>query len=272
MGWIWSSSSTPAKGSNPNSSPSEQTSKPAPAAKQSDYDDPEIAKFMAQLQAEFSGSSNSNSKPAQSTSAPEPSSKPPPTPPQASPSKPSQSSWTQSLWGPSKTSPPATNPQSQSQTNNRSTTSDLQPWTPERLDPVTESLLPTTMSCRQAFDSAYHCNSVGGQWTSVYRSGAVRSCSEHWEDFWFCMRTRAYSGPQKEDAIRAHYRRREYAKYYAPGQPSSTDVWEPRERKVEPGTEFQAPLVMPNLSDEEWRMAEIERRRLVQEMLRSESS
>lgn len=128
------------------------------------------------------------------------------------------------------------------------------------------------MSCRQAFDAAFHCNSLGGQWTSVYRAGSVRSCSEHWDDFWFCMRTRAYSSPQKEEAIRDHYRKKEYAKYFAPGRPSSTDVWEPRTEKVEPGSAFREPLDMPDVSDEEWRRREIERRRRVQEFLKTRES
>lgn len=142
--------------------------------------------------------------------------------------------------------------------------------TPDRLDPISESLLPTTMSCRNAFDAAFHCNSLGGQWTSVYRAGSVRSCSEQWDDFWFCMRTRAYAPPQKEEAIRAHYRAKEWAKYHAPGRTSSADVWEARTDKVEPGTAFRESLDMPDVSDEEWRRREIERRRQVQEMLSRE--
>ncbi|KAI1765862.1 hypothetical protein GGR53DRAFT_488560 [Hypoxylon sp. FL1150] len=126
------------------------------------------------------------------------------------------------------------------------------------------------MSCRNAFDAAFHCNSLGGQWTSVYREGSVRSCSEHWDDFWFCMRTRAYSHPQKEEAIRAYYRAKEWAKYHAPGRPSSADVWEARTEKIEPGTAFRESLDMPDVSDEEWRRREIERRRQVQEMLSRE--
>lgn len=128
------------------------------------------------------------------------------------------------------------------------------------------------MSCREAFDAAYHCNSLGGQWMSVYRAGSVRSCSEKWDDFWFCMRTRTYASPQKEDAIREYYRNKEWTKYHAPGRPSSVDVWEPRREKVEPGTEFPGGFDMPNVSDEEWRILEIENRRRVQENLSREKS
>ncbi|KAI1293357.1 hypothetical protein F5Y03DRAFT_374024 [Xylaria venustula] len=126
------------------------------------------------------------------------------------------------------------------------------------------------MSCRQAFDHAFHCNSLGGQWMSVYRSGTMRSCSEQWDDFWFCMRTRAYSGTMREEAIRDYYRQKELAKY-GPGKPNSTDVWEPRTEKLPPDTAFQGPrYVKPDISDEEWRRLEIERRRTIQRRLREE--
>ncbi|KAI0142423.1 hypothetical protein F4776DRAFT_611988 [Hypoxylon sp. NC0597] len=259
MGWMWSSQSTPTKGPNSNSNTSSESSK-APKQAESDYSDPEIAKFFAQIQAEFGGISKPGEQ-SQPTSNPESENK---TTPSSSSS--SSSSW--SLWGSKPDSPSPS-----SSTPLPSTKSSIQQtWTPERLDPLSESLLPTSMSCRQAFDAAFHCNSLGGQWTSVYRAGSVRSCSEHWDDFWFCMRTRAYSSPQKEEAIRDHYRKKEYAKYFAPGRPSSADVWEPRTEKVEPGSAFREPLDMPDVSDEEWRRREIERRRRVQEFLKTRES
>lgn len=139
-------------------------------------------------------------------------------------------------------------------------------WTETRLDDVTESLLPTTMSCRQALDAAFYCQSPGGQWNAVYRGGTVRSCNAHWEDLWFCMRTRAMSGRVKEDAVRDHYRRREFAKY-GPGRPASTDVWEARAEKVPADSAFRVPLEVPDISDEEWWAMEIQRRRDVQQAL-----
>lgn len=93
------------------------------------------------------------------------------------------------------------------------------------------------MSCRTAFDQAWACNGFGGQWNAVYRYGHMRSCSEQWDDFWFCMRMRSKTGKVKEDMIRARYREKEWKKY-GPGKPSSEDVWESRERKVEPGSVF----------------------------------
>jgi hypothetical protein len=64
-----------------------------------------------------------------------------------------------------------------------------------------EELLPTEMSCRQAFDAAFYCQSLGGQFNNLYRYGGIRSCSENWKDFWFCMRTKSYTPEQKESTL-----------------------------------------------------------------------
>ncbi|KAI1807717.1 hypothetical protein F4811DRAFT_413812 [Daldinia bambusicola] len=267
MGWMWSSQSPSVpkgSGSNSHSSSADEsnTTKPAAAATpskqpESEYSDPEIAKFMAQLQSEFGSSNNNNKSETRSPSSSSSSSIPP------------QTTTTTSSSSSSSTESSSSQPSSSSSLFwSSSTTPTAEPSIPAALDPITESLLPTSMSCRQAFDLAYHCNSLGGQWVSVYRSGSARSCSELWDDFWFCMRTRTYSGPQKEEAIRAHYRRKEYLKYHAPGRPSSTDVWQPRDHLLEHDTAFRTPLDVPDIPDEEWRRLEIERRRRVQEELR----
>jgi hypothetical protein len=65
-----------------------------------------------------------------------------------------------------------------------------------------EELLPTEMSCRQAFDAAFYCQSLGGQFNNLYRYGGIRSCSENWKDFWFCMRMKSYTPEQKESMFR----------------------------------------------------------------------
>jgi len=84
------------------------------------------------------------------------------------------------------------------------------------------------------------------------------------------MRTRAYgSGPLKEEAIRDYYRQKELRKY-GPGNPSSTDIWEPRTEKLPPGESFNGRYERPDVSDEEWRLQQIERRRMVHRMLREE--
>ncbi|KAL3483902.1 hypothetical protein BJX62DRAFT_219473 [Aspergillus germanicus] len=99
--------------------------------------------------------------------------------------------------------------------------------TPASIAP--DSLYPDTMSCRSAFDYAFFCQSLGGQFVNVYRYGELRSCSEHWENFWLCMKTRTFSEKEKSRQIRDHYRKK--AIKYKTG-PSSEDVWEVRMEPV----------------------------------------
>ncbi|KAL5338797.1 hypothetical protein BJX70DRAFT_365693 [Aspergillus crustosus] len=92
-----------------------------------------------------------------------------------------------------------------------------------------DSLYPDTMSCRTAFDYAFFCQSIGGQFVNVYRYGELRSCSEHWENFWLCMKTRTQGDQEKKRIIRDHYRKK--AIKYKTG-PSSEDVWEVRKDPI----------------------------------------
>jgi Protein of unknown function (DUF3128) len=92
-----------------------------------------------------------------------------------------------------------------------------------------DSLYPRTMSCRQAFDSAFYCQSLGGQFNSVYRYGHMTSCSEHWGAFWFCMRSKSLGKTKREEAVSEHYRRRAAA--LKKGN-SSEDIWEGRKEPV----------------------------------------
>lgn len=130
---------------------------------------------------------------------------------------------------------------------------------------IAEQLLPTTMSCRTAFDAAFYCNSVGGHFNDIYRYGKLRSCSDHWGDFWFCMRTRTYAEDEKRNAIREHYRRKEGKKYGRGGVAreggSSEDVWKSRDKMVEWGTTFVSVAEEFSGSDEDWNRAEREQRR-----------
>jgi hypothetical protein len=128
-------------------------------------------------------------------------------------------------------------------------------------EPLSTALLPTTMSCRDAFDAAFYCNSFGGRFNDLYRHGTLRSCSSTWNDFWFCMRTRGYSGPEKEAAIKEHYLRKQDAKYSKGlGKESSENVWRSRDRKMEWGAAFNEPYEEDDVkvSDEEWRRGERE--------------
>lgn len=128
-------------------------------------------------------------------------------------------------------------------------------------EPLSEQILPTTMSCRDAFDSAFYCNSLGGQFNNLYRYGTVGACSENWDDFWFCMRTRAFGDREKQEAIRARYREKEKRKYGRDefGK-SSEDVWKSRDTKVELGKAFNTPFPDFSGTDEEWNRVERETR------------
>lgn len=115
------------------------------------------------------------------------------------------------------------------------------------------------MDCEQAFNQAFYCQSLGGQWNNIYRYGSVRSCSENWDDFWFCMRVKGYqAGPVKDNMIREHYRKKHLAKY-GDGKPNSEDVWRERRERVPPGSAFSEQVEAPTVSDAEYQKWEMER-------------
>ncbi|RDW69147.1 EMI1 family protein [Aspergillus mulundensis] len=112
------------------------------------------------------------------------------------------------------------------QTQEASSKSDLQS-SPSSIAP--ESLYPDTWSCSDAFDYAFFCQSLGGQFVNVYRYGELRSCSEHWDNFWLCMKTRRFPEMEKKKVIRDLNRKK--AIKYKTG-PSSEDVWAVRMEPV----------------------------------------
>ncbi|RKF61303.1 hypothetical protein GcC1_158010 [Golovinomyces cichoracearum] len=128
----------------------------------------------------------------------------------------------------------------------------------QTLDSISEQLLPTTMSCRDAFDSAYYCASLGGAFTNLYRYGTVRSCSDHWDKFWFCMRTRTYDDKSKQEAIKDYYRKVELSKYGKRGT-SSQDIWKSRDHLLQKGTAFKS-------DEEEWKGTDEELRTAILDM------
>lgn len=85
-----------------------------------------------------------------------------------------------------------------------------------------ESLYPSTLSCRAAFDSAYYCQSLGGQFNAVYRFGTLQSCSDHWAQWRFCMRLKTEPEEQKAERVQRWYKERE-AKVRA-GR-NSEEIW-----------------------------------------------
>jgi hypothetical protein len=111
-----------------------------------------------------------------------------------------------------------------------------------------DSLYPTEISCRSAFDYAFFCQSFGGQFVNIYRYGGFRKCSNHWEDFWICMRTRQWPENERKEAIREHYRKK--AVKYKQG-PSSEDVWSVRTEPVRDA--FQGDLEKVEAAIREWK-------------------
>lgn len=99
-------------------------------------------------------------------------------------------------------------------------------------EPITPTTIhPTTMSCRSTFDLAFYCQSIGGQFNSIYRQGSVRNCGQLWGDFWFCIRTNRswMSDKERQERVLDRYRKRD--RKYVDG-PSSEDVWKARETMV----------------------------------------
>jgi hypothetical protein len=88
-----------------------------------------------------------------------------------------------------------------------------------------ESVYPISIHCKSAFDFAMFCSAFGGQWVNVYRYGTYRSCSNHWDDFYLCMRTRNWDEKDRAKAIKEHYQKK--AVKWKTG-PSSEDIWEVR--------------------------------------------
>lgn len=98
------------------------------------------------------------------------------------------------------------------------------------LDISPDAIYPRTMSCRQQFDQAFYCQSLGGKFNDIYRYGHLNSCSEQWGAFWFCMRTRTLPDKEKTEAIKNFYKDRDERRKEERG--SSEDVWEIRKVAV----------------------------------------
>ncbi|KAG6235088.1 hypothetical protein E4U22_006712 [Claviceps purpurea] len=213
MGWLWSSSSQPPPQEEQPTAPSLEAPAAPTAQQASTPNDPADTQLEEFLQLIHTAGDESSKPPSSSSSSP-------PTTTPSEDTKPSVLSWL---------------------SQKAKTAANNKPDEAPILDPLSESLFPTEMGCAQTFELAWSCSSLGGQFMSMYRHGNMRECSENWDDFWFCMRTRAYSGPVKADLIKQHYRNKAYRKYGG-DKPSSEDVWERRTEKVPLGSAFSTPL------------------------------
>lgn len=90
---------------------------------------------------------------------------------------------------------------------------------------------PRSMNCRQQFDQAFYCQSLGGKFNDIYRYGHFKDCSENWGAFWFCMRNRTLGEDEKARQTMEYYRERDAKRRKEHG--SSEDVWDIRERSVQ---------------------------------------
>ncbi|KAL2259198.1 hypothetical protein VTK26DRAFT_7202 [Humicola hyalothermophila] len=274
MGWFWRSSSPkPEDQKHALAAPTPTPTQPPTPEPEAQSTDPEVARFLNMVLKEARGEQATTDN------------TPPPVSSTPLPSKPNSTTTTISSWNPFRSSPSATTtttptptttphelplPTTSTEQPPTTTTTPRRTRTPQSLA-MSEHLLPTTMSCRDAFDYAWHCHTPGSQLTAVYRYGSIRPCTELWDDFWFCMRTKSYSPAMRAAAIQAHYRAKEEAKYGG-GRPSSEDVWESREERVPPGTAFRGGFgeEVPVLDDAELQRLDAERRRRIREELERE--
>lgn len=250
MGWFWGASA-PAKTSSISQDPTTAQASPQPTAQAPKIipppqaeDDAEVHKFLEEIMGEVKNMRDAE----EAASSPPSNQRTPPNP---------LSTWA-SRWSSSSTSGSSTP---------TTTTDDFfpsdyvqdNPNNEPRLSPLAESLLPTTMNCEQAFNQAFYCQSLGGQWHHLYRYGSIRSCGEQWDDWFFCMRAKGTPpGKVKNDMIRDHYRRKLLAKY-GPGKPSSEDVWRERRERVRPDEAFATQPEAAQVSDAEYQKWEMER-------------
>ena len=262
MGWFWSADHPPKPAGEGIRAAAPPPRPPAAQPHPDDDSDPELQKFLAMFTQELRGSA--------ATPTPPPASPPPPPSPPAV-SQPGPSSWF------SRRPRPATDaahppPADTATAPVPAAAADAAAAPTRERTPgaaaLAESLLPTSMSCRQAFDLAWGCQSPVGQFTAVYRYGGPRQCGELWTDFFFCMRARTLAPGPKAAAIREHYRRKEDLKY-GPGKPSSEDVWRSRDEKVAPGTAFAMRLddAPSGVTDEEQIRSDLESRRRIRQDL-----
>ncbi|KAH0351839.1 hypothetical protein KCU81_g1904, partial [Aureobasidium melanogenum] len=98
------------------------------------------------------------------------------------------------------------------------------------IDISPDALYPRQMSCRQAFDQAFYCQSLGGKFNDIYRYGELRSCSDNWNAFWFCMRIKTLPDREREERIKEFYKARDEQNKAERG--SSEKIWDLRTEPV----------------------------------------
>ncbi|PNS19996.1 hypothetical protein CAC42_7963 [Sphaceloma murrayae] len=218
MGWWPFSSSSPSpssSSSSSSSSPLEHPSDLLPPTTPSSQSPPPTNRDQ-QAEAELNAFLASLESPSHSQATPPPTSSPLAT---ISPSEPTTSTT-------STTSTTAETP---------STSPHPSPYHPSGALNISPSAIrPRSMNCRTLFDSAFYCASLGGKFNDIYRFGSLQPCSEHWDAFWFCMRTKSYGEKERGELVAQYYEEREEREKQRRSQGrSSEDVWEMRTEAVE---------------------------------------
>ena len=72
--------------------------------------------------------------------------------------------------------------------------------------------------CRTYLDLAYECVSFRGKLRDYYRHGTFRDCSCYYEEFYFCVKQKAYDGARAEEHFQE--RRKEKLQAYQTEQQS----------------------------------------------------
>ena len=98
-------------------------------------------------------------------------------------------------------------------------------------------LYPSSVSCQQFFELSFKCQSPGGQILHLYRYGTFRSCAQHWNNFWWCMRTNhsfALNEGDRAERVRRRYWEQDQ-RVRARKWGCSEDVWRQRKERVVDG-------------------------------------
>ncbi|KAG9680440.1 hypothetical protein KCU95_g17657, partial [Aureobasidium melanogenum] len=206
MGWWWSSNSTAAPATE--SAPTETTQTPTPVST-TQRETPKKASPDSDFEALFA----SFEKPSPTTTIPtNPAPQPVATPPKIQHVTPAPKE-TPTHYVPS----PSGSIEQQSDSD-------------APIDISPDALYPRQMSCRQAFDQAFYCQSLGGKFNDIYRYGELRSCSDNWNAFWFCMRIKTLPDREREERIKEFYKARDEQNKAERG--SSEKIWDLRTEPV----------------------------------------
>ncbi|CAD0056761.1 unnamed protein product [Aureobasidium pullulans] len=71
---------------------------------------------------------------------------------------------------------------------------------------------------------------TSGKFNDIYRYGELKSCSDNWNAFWFCMRIKALPDHEREERIKEFYQAKDERDKAEKG--SSEKIWDIRTEPV----------------------------------------